>query len=362
MWSKLAITACAAWLVSITPLAAASEKDSVRRSKALVPSGPWPAGDERGMGNTQGAGTYLRCSYFLGLANAKTYELAHVRSNNMPLSPFGAPLGLTYKPTAVLPGSHHAFNSETYQNSEHGQQGTQFDALGHFAALPKPWDGQGAPALDTAVYYGGFKQAEVKPSAESPLLKLGLDKVPPIVSSAVLLDARGFIGKGKSMEAGQVVTSAHIEAMLRAQGLAWRGILPGDVVYVYTGWSDKWQDPDTTKQYYSMGPGLALDAAKYLGEKKVVAVGLDVPFIDPINDGQLMGKSGMPPTQPAGYPFAIHHHLLTQYGIHHLESMMLAELARDRVWTSCTMILPLREMGGSGSAVRPVSIGVAHKK
>jgi hypothetical protein len=28
------------------------------------------------------------------------------------------------------------------------------------------------------------------------------------------------------------------------------------------------------------------------------------------------------------------------------------------VWTSCTLVLPLREKGAAGSAVRPVAIGV----
>jgi kynurenine formamidase len=54
----------------------------------------------------------------------------------------------------------------------------------------------------------------------------------------------------------------------------------------------------------------------------------------------------------------VHHLLLTQLGIHHVESAKLDELARDKVWTSCTLILPLREQGAAGSAVRPVAIGV----
>jgi kynurenine formamidase len=61
---------------------------------------------------------------------------------------------------------------------------------------------------------------------------------------------------------------------------------------------------------------------------------------------------------PAGLPFAVHHHMLTQMGIHHLENVRTAEAAADRVWTSCTMILPLRTAGASGSAIRPVAIGV----
>jgi hypothetical protein len=36
----------------------------------------------------------------------------------------------------------------------------------------------------------------------------------------------------------------------------------------------------------------------------------------------------------------------------------LAGPAADRVWTSRAMILPLRTAGASGSAIRPVAIGV----
>jgi kynurenine formamidase len=154
-----------------------------------------------------------------------------------------------------------------------------------------------------------------------------------------------------------VVTAKHIEAMLKSQGLAKRGILPGDVVYVRTGWGDYWQDPDTEKKYYASAPGLAYDAAQYLGERRIVAIGLDTPFIDPVPDGMLAGKAGPAPGVPAGVPFALHHHMLTQMGIHHIESAKLDEIANDKVWTACTMILPPREKGSAGAAVRPVAIG-----
>jgi len=55
--------------------------------------------------------------------------------------------------------------------------------------------------------------------------------------------------------------------------------------------------------------------------------------------------------------FPIHHYFLTQAGIYLLESIKLDELARDRVSTSCTIVLPLREKGASGSPIRPVAIG-----
>jgi kynurenine formamidase len=302
----------------------------------------------------------MRCGWHLSQAGAKAYELSHERSNSMPMSPFGAPLVYEYRPTVGIPGTRHAFNGEDVRSGEPGAQGTQMDALGHFAVLPEAWSGEGGFPSDTATYYGGYEQDEVKPSANSPLLRLGIEKAPPIVTSAVLLDAKSRLGGGAAMQPGRLVTAADIEAMLEAQGLAWRGILPGDVVYIYTGWGDGWRDPDQDKSYYTKGPGLAYDAAKYLEERAVVLVALDNPFTDPVPEGMLTGQAGPAEGTPAGLPFVIHHHNLTQAGIHNVQNANLAALAADRVWTSCTIILPLRSRGGAGSPVRPVAIGAPH--
>jgi kynurenine formamidase len=184
-----------------------------------------------------------------------------------------------------------------------------------------------------------------------------MEKAPPIITTAVLLDAKSHVGRGKPMGAGEVVTAKHIEGMLRAQGLSRRGILAGDVVYVHTGWGEHWRDPDMEKFYYAAAPGLSYDAARYLGERRVVAVGLDTPFIDAVPQGLLAGQAQPAPGTPPGLPFAVHHHLLSQAGVHHIENAKLDEMARDKVWISCTMVLPLREKGAAGSAIRPVAIG-----
>ena len=343
------------WILAFAFFSAhAVEPTKLQRMK--VPPPPWPAGDERGMANQMGPATLQRCAWHMQRPGAKAYEVSRIRSNTMPLSPFGGPYQMKPKPSAGIPGTAHAFNSETTnEGMEYNQQGTQIDALGHFGALPQPWDGKGPLAAEGTAYYGGFTQNEVKPTPESPLLKLGMEKAPPIITSAVLLDAKRH--KKRSMEAGELVTAADIQAMLKAQGLAQRGILYGDVVYVYTGWGDHWRDPDTEKRYYGQAPGLAYDAAKYLAERRVVAIGLDTPFIDPVPEGMLQGKAGPAAGTPPGLPFAVHHHMLTQAGVHHIENAKLDELARDRVWTSCTMILPPRERGASGAAVRPVAVG-----
>jgi kynurenine formamidase len=272
------------------------------------------------------------------------------------MSPFGAPLTYDYAPTFGLPFTRHAGNGETVCG-EPGAQGTQMDALGHFAVLPQVWDPAQPLPVEDAIYYNGYTQAQVKPTSDSPLLKLGIENVPPIITTAVLLDARTYLGGGEMLEDGQLITADDIRGMLQAQGLARRGILPGDVLYIYTGWEDLWQDPDTLGEYYTKGPGLAADTVFLLEQERVVLVALDNPFTDPVAEGQLTGQAPPPAGTPPGLPFFIHHYNLTQSGIHQIQNAHLEELAADGVWTSCALILPLRERGGAGSPVRPVSIG-----
>jgi kynurenine formamidase len=346
------------WVLLLVPLLVHAA-EPLKLQRATLPAPPWPAGDERGMANQIGPATWNRCAWHMTQPGAQAYELSQLRSNTMPLSPFAGPYAMKPKATSGIALTAHAYNSETInEGAEPGQQGTQFDPLGHFAALAQPWDGKPPFPAGQAVYYGGFTQQQVKPSADSPLQRLGMDKVPPIVTSAVLLDAKAHVGKGRPMKAGELVSARHIDEMLKAQGLERRGILPGDVVYVHTGWGEHWRDPDTEKVYYASAPGLGYDAARTLADKRIVAIGLDTPFIDPVPDGMLAGKSGPAQGTPPALPFAVHHHMLTQAGVHHVENAKLDELARDRVWLSCTMILPLREKGAAGSGVRPVAIGV----
>jgi kynurenine formamidase len=312
------------------------------------------------MGVTQGYATRLRCALSLLHPASRVYELSHERSGSMPVSPFGAAVDYDYHPSGGLPFTRHAFNGETLCGDP-SAQGTQIDALGHFGVIPDAWDPATPFPTDAIRYFGGLTQAQVKPAPDSPLLRLGIEKAPPIVTSAVLLDARTYLNGGERLSDGQLITAADIEGMLLAQGLGARGLLPGDVLYIYTGWEDLWLDPDVLGEYYAMGPGLAVDAAFYLEAQRVVAVGLDVPFIDPVKEGQLQGQAPPQPDAPPGLPFFIHHYNLTQAGIYQIENAHLEELAADEVWTSCTMILPLLERGGSGSGVRPIAVGTPRR-
>ena len=73
---------------------------------------PWPAGDERGMGNLIGPETWMRCSAHLSDPNAKCYDLSHRISNTMPMSPYSKPLTFTTRPTRGMRNSVHSSRSE----------------------------------------------------------------------------------------------------------------------------------------------------------------------------------------------------------------------------------------------------------
>jgi kynurenine formamidase len=330
----------------------------ITRSRELTPSAPWPTGDECGMGNAIGRGTWLRAAQHLAAPRARCYELSHPISNTMPSSPFGKPLKFQARATRGIKNSRHASNMEEVLSGEPGAQGTHMDALGHFGALEALWNGTEPFPADGVKYYGGHNQADVKPDPLGTLARLGIDKAVPIITTAVLLDAQRFIGNGKPLEAGYAVTAKDIDLMLAQEGLSERGILPGDVLYIHTGWGMHWKDPDVEKVYYTQGPGLSYDAAHFAQEKGVVLVALDNPFTDAVRAGMLRGEAPVADDYPADLPFAVHHHLLTQAGIHQIQNAKLDELARDGVWTSCTFILPLRFQGGAGSPVRAIAIGV----
>jgi kynurenine formamidase len=103
---------------------------------------------------------------------------------------------------------------------------------------------------------------------------------------------------------------------------------------------------------------LSYESAVYLAEKGIVLVALDNPFTDAVSLGQYSRGAPAPPGAPPNVLTPVHYYNLTQAGVHQVQNANLTAIADDQVWLSCTMILPLRVEGGTGSPVRPVAIGV----
>ena len=143
--------------------------------------------DERGMTKLLGPETYLRCSNFLADPKAKAYELSYKRTSTMPLSPFAGEYKPKFLPEIAWAGSKQVFTMDVLnENVNDGNQGTQMDALGHFGYTDEIWTGEGEADLSSLKYFGNFKGKEVKPSPDSPLKKLGIETVPPIITTCLL--------------------------------------------------------------------------------------------------------------------------------------------------------------------------------
>ena len=114
------------------------------------------------------------------------------------------------------------------------------------------------------------------------LRKLGVEKIPPIVTRGVLLDMSAYYGAPVVPE-GTAFNRKEIDEQAQRQGVE---IRKGDVVLFHTGWVTLVGKDD--KRYLSGQPGLGREGADYLASKQVVAIGADswAPGGDPVREGR----------------------------------------------------------------------------
>jgi len=197
-------------------------------------------------------------------------------------------------------------------------EATHMDALGHVYDGEAMYNGF---AGDTATAYGG-------------LAHCGIEKAGPIVARGVLLDVVAAVGE---LTPGYVITRADLEGCLARQEVT---LSPGSVVLVRTGWLERF-DPMVGLTYEQ--PGLGVEAASFLADHDVIAVGADNTAVEAM---PFEGDAFMP----------VHVELLVRRGIYLLEHLVLADLARDGVSEFLLVCAPLPITGASGSPVNPVAI------
>jgi hypothetical protein len=206
-----------------------------------------------------GAANYMKPDLVKSAAQlvktGKTYALGIPVGADTPAYP---PRG--FKITVVQPGQagnpglgpNHATYNDDMLNGWVGV-GSQMDGLGHLGV--------------NHVYYNGNKIADF--GDPTGLKKLGIDKVPPLVTRGVLLDMAAYY-KTDVVKEGTAFNVKEIEEVAKAQGVE---IRQGDVVLFHTGWLSLLGKDD--KRYNAGEPGLGAEGAKYLTSKGVVAVGAD---------------------------------------------------------------------------------------
>lgn len=199
--------------------------------------------------------------------------------------------------------------------------GTQIDGLGHIGI-----DG---------VHYNGVSRDEiVQPDG---LVRYGAENIPPIVTRGVMIDMAAYRGVDVN-EPMDSFGAADLQAAAEAQGVE---IREGDVVLVHTGWLNR---IDETELFVSQAPGINGDAARWLAEVGVVAVGSD----------SASGESNAP--DPDGVFLPVHATLIAENGIYILETVDTRELAADGVHEFMFVLGAPRMQGTVQAIINPIAI------
>ena len=281
----------------------------------------WGPNDEIGAANYMTPELVLKAASLV--KTGKTYALGIPVDTKTPAYP-----PRTFKLTVVQPGqagSPGLGPTKTTYNDDIIDTwvgiGSQLDGLGHIGV--------------EHVYYNGNKLADF--ADPTGLKKLGVEKVPPIVTRGVLLDMAAYYNTDV-VKAGTAFNVKEIDEVAKKQGVE---IRQGDVVIFHTGWLSLIGKDD--KRYATGEPGLGVEGAKYLTGKGVVAIGADTWAVETI------------PFESKNV-FEVHQILLPMNGTYILENMDTAALAADKAYEFLFVLGQPRFKGGVQSMINPVAI------
>lgn len=283
---------------------------------------PFGPDDQIGAANRITPESVLRAASLV--TEGKRYPLGITIDSSTPAF---APRGLSL--TVVQPNQQEGarpFYNMTYNDDIfHGWLGigSQIDGLGHLG--------------ENGMYYNCNHASDF--SAIGGLTKLGIEKVPPIVTRGIILDMAAHYGVDH-LEAGQYFTVEDVKAVEKKQDTP---IQQGDVVLFHTGWTDAKLHTDPTA-WVSGEPGQSEEVAQYVASKQVVAVGADTWGLDVV------------PSQVEERPFQGHVIYLKENGIYIFETMNTGPLVRDGVYEFMFVLGAARVKGAVQMVINPVAI------
>jgi kynurenine formamidase len=283
--------------------------------------GRWGPDDERGALNFIDSEAVRRAVSMV--SRGQVFSLAQPISARMPIPParprlshFMARDGGDYVAGARRAGGF-AFADDTVVLPLH--LGTHIDALCH------AWCGH--------LLYNGVSETEIRSTGAA---RLGVEKLPPIVSRGVLLD---FVAvNGAAMQDGETITR---EMLAAACERADAKISPGDVVLLRTGWLES--RSRTNKPDFDREPGLGVEAALVLAEAGASVVGADNYAVEVL-------------PFPEGTIFPVHQRLIRDYGVPLLEGLVLAPLAAAGATKFLFVAAALPIAGATGSPLTPLAV------
>ena len=308
---------------------------AVAQTRAQGPWWPHPiwGQDDRAGGSNWITPEKIRASLQL-VTTGRVYELGQVYEAGMPL--YGQrSYTLTIPGGSERPafGQNQLLGNDEMITGQLGQVGTQFDGPGHIGTRLRMADG-----TEQDVYYNGFTWEEIQ--GESGLRELGVEQIKPIITRGVLIDIAGYQNV-PILPPTYEVTLADLRGALARQGMNEAGIQPGDAIFFAYGWSAHWRDPAV---YQATQPGIGLEVARWIVERKASMVGSDSP-----------GLEVTPNTDP-GLIFPVHQELITRNGIWNLENLHFEELLAEQTYQFLFVFTPVRFKGATGSPGRPIAI------
>lgn len=183
--------------------------------------------------------------------------------------------------------------------------------------------------------YNGYLGSSVRSTGAA---KLGIDKLKHLCGRGVHLDLCAWQGVDH-LPGGYVVAADDLRACAAAQGV---DVRKGDIVLFRTGWQQVFAKEGGPK-FFEQEPGIGLDAARWLGELGVAAIGSDNYGVEVV------------PTEH-GDPAPVHRMLIRDYGMYLLELFVLDALAKDQVHEFLFVAAPLMITGGVGSPINPLAL------
>lgn len=323
-WVTLTAAAAALTAAGLAALAGGGAADTPI-GRPWWPS-EWGADDQRGSANRLTPEKVLEANRLI--RTGQVYPLGRLYEYGMPLpGKRHFSLSIPGSPTGGPDGENRLVHHDELFSGEIGQIGTQLDGLGHVGVrMP---DGEDR-------FYNGFKRSEF--GRPYGLEKLGVEQVGVFFTRGVLLDV-ARLKDVERLETGMVITARDLEDARRAAGVEIRA---GDVVLVRTGHGRLWMRDN--EAFAAGEPGLGLEAARWLTDRKIVLVGSDNWAIEAV------------PAQNPKRPFEIHQHLLVRHGVYCLENLDLEALAQDRVAECAFVFAPLRLKGATGSPGNPIAV------
>lgn len=347
---------------------------------AAATSARYGKGDQRGTLNEVTARKTARALRMLdGAKKVATHNLGHLMVNGVPGYRTFPPR--KYEQRLIFlgyrPGHSDYFSTTTAGNAgedewraadrargplAYDQGAAPFGAnklSGHEERFPEGGTYQLATQLDGLAhigveehFYNGFSAKDF--NTPTGVAKLGIEHVGPIVTRGILLDVLGYKQKhgagdvqtvnGKPMLTDTYrITVEDLKATMRWERI--KGIEPGDVVLIRTGWDSLADDPATYDRYLATEPGIYIREAKFLGDHRPAIIG---------SDSWALELVGVP--DPSGFAFPVHTELIPKRGIRIGEGIRTNSLAAEGIHEFVYFYMPQYALGATAGNTAPVAL------